>query len=65
MAMIPVLKIVELKHKDKLCECEGCKVEMEECYGWQKDGYDAGLEFINGHALFFVIGDNGRFIVPI
>ena len=48
-------------------KCPSCEEEMEECYKWQKKGYDAGLDFgVNlsrGHCFLFVLDKNGGFII--
>lgn len=41
----------------------GCEEEMIECYRYQCLGYDAGIEFVKGHAMFFAFkGD--KWVVP-
>lgn len=44
-------------------DCRGCQEEMFECYDWQSHGYDAGLEFDDGHCFVFVLDINGKFII--
>ena len=51
-------------------KCEGCQIEMEECYYWQSKGFDAGLNFSKGygidnkiHCLVFVLDEKGEFII--
>ena len=43
--------------------CEGCKDEMEECFMWQSNGFDAGLTWKEGHCFVFVLDKNGEFII--
>ena len=48
--------------------CEGCEFEMIECYDWQSNGYDAGLQFEKWyggieHCFVFVLDKNGEFII--
>jgi len=44
-------------------ECEGCQIEMYECYLWQSKGYDAGLDWEEGHCFVFVLDKDGGFII--
>ena len=44
------------------CICEGCQVEMEECYKWQSIFFDAGLHWNKGHCYFFVLNKKGEII---
>lgn len=44
-------------------ECEGCREEMEDCYEYQQQGYDAGLEYKNGHCFLFVFDKKGKMII--
>lgn len=44
-------------------ECNGCLEEMKECYKWQKNGYDAGLDWWCGHYFVIVMDKDGRFII--
>jgi len=43
-------------------KCEGCEIEMNECYKWQSKGYDAGLDWNEGHCYVFVF-DKGRLVM--
>lgn len=45
--------------------CKGCQHEKEECYDFQRRGYDAGLEFREGHVFFFVLDKDGDFIISL
>lgn len=54
------------KKLSKLCKCEGCQYEIEECYNYQRMGENTGLEFWGGHLFFYAIdAKTGKFIVPI
>lgn len=46
----------------KMKKCEGCEIEMEECYYFQTEGYDAGLHWVHGHCFFFVLNKRGKLI---
>jgi len=47
------------------CKCEGCDVEIHTCYWWQKQGFNAGLDWDknNKHCFVFVVTDKGEFII--
>lgn len=51
-------------------ECQGCKIEIEECYYLQQEGFDAGLEFsinkgVDGkeHCSVFAFNKKGEMII--
>ena len=52
-----------------MTHCEGCQFEMYEAYLYQKNGFDAGLNWAtdkrNGkeHCFVFVLDKNGEFII--
>lgn len=56
-----------MKHKilEQYAKCEGCLYEIQECYNYQKNGFNSGLEFSKngGHVFFFVVDDKGRLVV--
>lgn len=55
-----------MKPNSKTCDCEGCRIELLECYAYQRAGADAGIEFWKGHCFFYAIDPKTRkFIVPI
>jgi len=43
--------------------CEGCLLEMYDCYHWQSKGFDAGLDWEQGHCFLFVLNEKGEFII--
>lgn len=57
-----------MKTLKEYMKCEGCETEVHECYMYQEEGYDAGLDFDGNesHLTFFVINPKtNKFIVPI
>jgi hypothetical protein len=43
---------------DDYRDCDGCDIEIWECYKYQNTkGYSSGLEFFDNHVFFFVIHD--------
>ena len=42
--------------------CEGCDIEMQECYNYQQMGYDAGLTWFKGHCFFYAMDSNGNWV---
>lgn len=46
-------------------ECEGCKIEMEECYRLQQAGFDSGLDWdsTGKHCFVFAFDEEGELVV--
>lgn len=44
------------------CNCEACEVEMNECYNFQRMGYEAGLNWNEGHCFFYAMDKKGEWV---